>query len=121
MQLVIETSEWCLPIRLDDHTQEVLLLQIQHAERHDAVAAFSDQLRDRFARALQAAVDCELQLPTERQIAYASTIARELGLSLPAEALRYRGAMYDFLQRHVDPFNDRRRQPGRYRERLALG
>ena len=116
MQLVIQDAEWSLPIRLDDHTQETLLLQLQHAERSGLVAAFSDQLRERFARALQDAVDRELRLPTDRQMAFASTIARELGLSLPAEALRYRGAMHAFLQRHVDPFNERRRQVGRYEE-----
>jgi len=52
----------------------------------------------------------ELQLPSPNQIRYATDIARELGVALPADALRYRGAATDFIERFVEAFRTSREQ-----------
>lgn len=49
-----------------------------------------------------------LQLPSARQLKFAVDIAQELGVDLPAEALRYRGVCADFIERFIEPFKTKR-------------
>jgi hypothetical protein len=83
---------------------------LQQQLRRDSPAGRVD-LVDRLAACLTTSMlqclDVDLMPPTAAQLVYATDIARELGLSLPYEALRYRGAMSDFIGRYVEVFRAR--------------
>jgi hypothetical protein len=54
-------------------------------------------------------LDADLKPPTAAQIQYATDIAKHLGVPLPSEALRFRGAMGEFLTRFSDAFRQKTR------------
>ncbi|MDR6935734.1 hypothetical protein [Luteibacter sp. 3190] len=85
---------------------------VQQRIRRDSAAGRVD-LTERLAMCLTASMlqclDPDLMPPTPAQIIYATDIARELGVSLPFEALRSRGAMSDFIGRYVEVFRARHR------------
>lgn len=54
-------------------------------------------------------VDPDLRPPTQAQVDYAIAIARELNVNLPGEALMFRCAMGEFLDRYSQLFKTRRR------------
>ena len=92
-----------------DLTVEILL----PPESLDAVAQHFAELKDgwdkdnfcrrvgeELGRVLPDIIDWRLKPPTKAQLALAKTLCRQLGLTLPAGALTYRGEMYRFLERN---------------------
>lgn len=63
---------------------------------------------------LMGMLDADLQPPSPQQMAIATLTARALNLSIPGEALRYRGSMAEFLDRYR-PLLDVTDSPGRPR------
>lgn len=89
-------------------------MQRERGCREDFDLAFIERLSTSFANVLTECLDTDLQLPTDSQVKYAMDIARELGVSLPADALRFRGAAHDFIDRFEEAFRssrERRRRP----------
>jgi len=81
--------------------------------RDESDLAFVARLSECVATSIAACLDTDLQLPTDSQVKYAMDIARELGVSLPADALRFRGAAHEFIDRFKDSFRisrERRRR-----------
>ena len=107
MQLVFEDL-WTIPIQLDARLHEALDVQRERASRSEMVEVLEQRLSACFANSLIECLDADLRLPSNNQLAYAADIARELGVPIPADALRYRGAMCDFIDRFEDTFNQRR-------------
>lgn len=52
-------------------------------------------------------LDADLQPPSPQQMTVATLIAKALNVSLPGEALRYRGCMVEFLDRYQPLLDDR--------------
>ena len=114
LQLVFE-DQWSIPVPVDDRLQEALGMQRERACREDFDLAFAERLSVCFASFLTECLDTDLQLPTDSQVKYAMDIARELGVSLPADVLRFRGAAHEFIDRFEDAFRnsrERRRRTG---------
>lgn len=88
---------------------------LQQQLRRDSPASRID-LIDRLAACLTTSMlqclDADLTPPTAAQIIYATDIARELGVSLPYEALRHRSAMSEFIARYVETFRQRHTRRG---------
>ena len=72
----------------------------------------------RVAGQLMDMLDVDLQPPSPQQMAIATLTARALNLSIPGDALRYRGSMAEFLARYcplldvTDPASRPRHHPG---------
>jgi hypothetical protein len=109
MQLVFEDL-WIIPIQLDARLHEALDVQRERASRSEMVDVLEQRLSACFANSLIECLDADLRLPSSNQLGYAADIARELGIPIPADALRYRGAMCEFIDRFADTFNQRRAQ-----------
>jgi len=107
MQLVFE-DQWSIPVPMDDRLEEALGVQRERACRDEFDLAFVERLSECFANSLAACLDADLQLPTDSQVKYAMDIARELGVSLPADALRFRGAAHEFIDRFENAFRTSR-------------
>ncbi len=113
LQLVFE-DQWSIPVPMDDRLQEALGMQRERGCRDEFDVAFLERLSMSFANVLTECLDADLQLPTDSQVKYAMDIARDLGVSLPADVLRFRGAAHDFIGRFEEAFRsgrERRRRP----------
>jgi len=98
-----------IPIPVDDFVREAWIVQFGRATTADGVEQLYDRLAQCFAASLAECLDADLKLPTEAQIRYATDISRDLGVALPSEALRFRGAMATFLERFAELHRTRRR------------
>ena len=107
MQLVLSDDE-AIWIPLEGYIQEVWLIQYSRACHTGRLESFRQRLAHCFAASLTQCLDPEFQPPTPAQMEYATQIARELGIALPGEALRFRGAMTEFIKRFADTFRQRR-------------
>jgi hypothetical protein len=108
MRLLLNDENDPIAIPLDDVIQEAWSLQYDRAHRDGAMDRFRERLAVCFANTLAACLDTDLQPPTAAQMQYATSIARELGVSLPYEALRFRGTMSDFIDRFSDALRVKR-------------
>jgi hypothetical protein len=108
MQLVLNDEE-VVPIPLDDFIREAWVLQYNRASFEGAMDGFVERLAACFASSLTECLDADLKPPTDAQLKYATVIARDLGIALPPEALRFRGAMAEFIGRFAEAHKRRRR------------
>jgi hypothetical protein len=107
MQLVLNDED-AISIPIDDCIREAWALQYDRAQLSGGIDRFRERLAVCFAISLAQCLDSDLQPPTSAQMAYAMAIARELGIALPAEALRFRGAMGDFIDRFAEALSRKR-------------
>jgi hypothetical protein len=112
MQLVLD-DELGIPIPLEDDVREAWMAQAARAAACEGIDALRDRLASCLAKSIDECLDFDLKTPTEAQLRYATEIARHLGVPLPADALRFRGAMSDFIGRFAEQHKARRRSPDR--------
>lgn len=62
---------------------------------------FKERLLGKIPAALAECFDWDLRPPTDAQVNFATGLARQLGLALPAEVLTRRDAMARFLDEHA--------------------
>lgn len=97
LRISASLSEGQVDIPVSRAVSERLEIQLVRAGSSEAQVDFLQRLADQFEVALGATVDGDLRSPSGAQVEYAVAIARDLLISLPGEALRYRGAMQEFL------------------------
>ncbi|WP_307837966.1 hypothetical protein [Dyella sp. EPa41] len=108
MRLSLNNEDDPIAIPIDDVIREAWTLQYDRAHYDGGMDRFRERLAVCFANSLAACLDTDLQPPTAAQMQYATSIARELGVSLPYEALRFRGTMSDFIDRYADALRAKR-------------
>lgn len=107
LQLVFE-DQWFIPVPVDSRLQEALDVQRERAFRDDLDGTFIDRLSVSISTSLAECLDSDLQLPTTSQMKYATDIGRELGIAVPADVLRYRGAAHEYIGRFKEAFQSSR-------------
>lgn len=103
LKLVFEDM-WEVSVAVDRRLHEALAVQRERAVQTETVDPFTFRLSACIANSLATFLDLDLQLPSPNQVKYATDIAREIGVAMPAEALRYRGACSEFIARFEDAF-----------------
>jgi hypothetical protein len=103
LRLVDDDLDMSFEIPLETDARHALSVQLQRTTHRHGKLLFEMRLCDQ----LQKLIDADLRPPSARQIAYALSIAKELDIALPGEALRHRGSMFDFLDRYVPLFKHR--------------
>ncbi|WP_275544324.1 hypothetical protein [Xanthomonas arboricola] len=96
----VEIQELELSFGLPPFVGERLAIQLERADRGGARDHFIARLQIGFEHALAELIDLDLTTPTRQQIEAAVDLARVRLISIPGEALRYRGSMEQFLARH---------------------
>lgn len=109
LQLILDEAD-SIRIPLDEAVREAWQLQLDRAVDAGLAEGLRERLANCFALSLSECLDADLKPPTEAQVRYATDITRELGLSLNAEVLRYRGAMAEFIDRYAEVFKEHRRR-----------
>lgn len=117
LQLVLDEYDRIdLPIK--DSLLEAWRLQFDRAVMTYNTVVLSERVATCVAERLTHCLDWDLQPPTEKQMRYATTIARELNMTISGDALRYKGSMTEFIDRFADVFKARRIRRSRPGEAL---
>ena len=103
LRLVDDDLDISLDLPLDHMAREALGIQLQRCATSQHRHLFELRLVEQLAEL----IDSDLQPPTARQLAYAIGIAKSLDISLPGEALRFRGSMFEFLHRFAPLYRER--------------
>lgn len=106
--LIVNTeSDLLIELHVTETVAELLRLQCERLTDEASCRAFGTRLGQQLGTALGESVDWDLKAPTSAQIAYATGIAKALGVGLPSDVLRYRGPMNEFLDTHNHAFKYR--------------
>lgn len=100
LRLVDDDLDLSLDIPMSWDSREALGIQLQRCLSTGMNVPFEWRLISSLTKIL----DADLQPPTASQISYAISISKALAISLPGEALRYKGSMIQFLSRHAPIF-----------------
>ncbi len=99
-----------LEVPIDGPVMESLRIQVARLQSlQDRYPAVITSLALKVQLAIIDVVDPDLRPPSQAQVDYAIAIARELNVSLPGEALMFRCAMGEFLDRYSLLFKNRKR------------
>lgn len=106
--LLMDTqSDLLIEIKVTQPVLDTLSLQWVRLTEDRGRTTFSARFGAQLAIALCESLDWDLKPPTPAQVAYATGIAKGLGIALPGEVLRYRGQMNEFLDLHNHAFKYR--------------
>lgn len=101
---------WEFEVPLDGAVSESLRVQMARLHPdHENYWPIVERIGATFSRSVVEVLDPELRPPSDAQVSFALAIARELNVNLPGEALIFRCAMKEFLDRYSDLFYSRRR------------
>lgn len=96
-------------LEFSDADRELLELQMMRCIECGGLEPFARWLSFALKSSLPTVVDYGLRPPSEAQMNFALAIARTLGVSLPPDVLRYRGAIHDFISSHKEAFDTHRK------------
>ena len=96
-----------IDIPLSDMASSIFEAQLVRLADNNRREAFGRQAAARLESALIECFDWDLRPPTPAQVTYATAISRALGIDLPSDVLRLRGAMNTFLSQHSETFKSR--------------
>jgi hypothetical protein len=107
---VIDADTGCVAeLEFSDADRELLDLQMLRCVACGGLEHFARWLSFSLKSSLPSVLDYGLRPPSEAQVHFALAIARTLGVALPPDVLRYRGAMHDFISSHKDAFDAQRK------------
>ncbi|WP_133164243.1 hypothetical protein [Solimonas fluminis] len=109
MHLCLHPDSGELELRavLPEHVAEALAIQLERIADKVSRDALFRRVSTVVADAVAHTLDFDLQPPTDRQVRFAGTIARHLGVDIPADVFRFRGPMTRFLDKHAPTFHAR--------------
>lgn len=114
LQLVLAYDRIALPVR--NSLLEAWRLQFDRAAETCNAVALSKRHCGVCCRRTHALPGRNLRLPAEKQIRYATAIARELNVALSGNVLRYRGTMTEFIVRFAGDFKTQCAERSRFGE-----
>ena len=103
LRLVDDDLDLSVELPFAPPAREALGIQLQRS----ACAYGNTLFGDRLARKLTELLDADLQPPSPSQLSYALSISRTLDVAVPSEVLKFKGAMFDFLDRYAPMFKAR--------------
>lgn len=108
IRIADDDGGWEISIPLEHAVSEALKVQMARVLNDDEhLPKLSLRIAERMAISILEVLDVDLRPPTPAQVSYALAIARDLNVNLPGEALLFRGAMGEFLDRYAALFNQR--------------
>jgi len=108
IRLVDDDNDVSVPLDLDHTFLHAVAVQLQRADATEG-SPFPRRFVKILLDTLGQALDTDIKPPSDAQLKFALDIARELGIAIPGEALRYRGSMTAFIARFEPALRERRR------------
>lgn len=99
--LVDESLDARALIPLSEAVREAVAIQWSRCENDEDVKSLSKRLQAVLEPSVIDALDWDLRPPSPAQKKFAYAICSRFGVGMPAEVLRYQGAMHDFLERYA--------------------
>lgn len=96
--------ELYLPAQLED----ALTRQWERLKDRSSRDAFCQRLTRQLETLLPDAMDWDIKEPTPAQVSYAMVLSKQLNVAIPPDALRFRGSMHEFLEKHSQLSRDQR-------------
>jgi len=107
LRIADDSTGWEIVVPLKHSILEALKIHMARYVDDKSTSQLGLGMTDRLAGAILEILDSDLKPPTKAQIWDAIAIARDLNLNLPGEALLFRGATQEFLDRFAPVFNAR--------------
>lgn len=99
---------WEIEVPIRNATLEAMRLQILRVQQREVfLGPVCERIGQRISETVIEVLDPDLRPPTEAQVKFALDIARELNVNLPGEALQFRAAMHEFIDRYQSLFYSR--------------
>lgn len=103
LRLVDDDLDISIELVIEPGARAAIAVQLQRLADGTRWSNFEGRLAER----LHELLDADLQPPSARQLSYAITIAKTLGVALPGEAMSFQGSMREFLNRFAPVFKER--------------
>lgn len=103
IQLVYGDHELVLALPFDPQMEDQLLARLRKAEDSSMQAQLARRITDAITAAFEEPIP-----PTDKQLKYAASICRTLGLELPADCFQVQDSMRTFISRHAPEYQRRK-------------
>lgn len=110
LYLVEPGLDLSIELPVSEPVERALAIQWERLTDAKVREAFCRRMAKQLDNVIPESIDWDIKEPTKAQVSYAMVLARELGMSVPSQALRYRGSMFEFLEKHSQLLKERREQ-----------
>ena len=100
LYLVAPGLDMSIELFISDQVEQALALQWERLKDRAAREAFCRRMTQQLDGVIPESIDWDIKEPTQAQVSYAMVLSKELDVPIPPEALRYRGNMHEFLEKH---------------------
>ena len=107
-ELVYGDRDLLLTLHFDVAVEERLVELLRRGGPTELSQKTRGALANRISEGIAMIIEGQAMPPSEKQIKYAISIARELSLELPADVLQFRDAMTTFLTIHAEHYRRRK-------------
>jgi len=101
LYLVDPALELSIELPVSEPIEQALAIQWQRLQDGNMRDNFCRRMAQQLDAIIPQSIDWDLKEPTPAQMSYALVISKQLGISLPSEAIRYRGHMHEFLEQYA--------------------
>lgn len=100
LNLVAPGLDLSIEIFISDQVEKALALQWERLKFRSVLDAFCRRMAQQLDSVILESIDWDIKEPTPAQVSYAMGLSKQLDVAIPPEALRYRGHMHEFLEKH---------------------
>src|SRR5690625_4817975 len=101
LYLVNPAVEMTLELYVSQQLEEALTVQYERIKDRRVRDTFVQRLENQIQTLLEDWIHWDLKEPTEAQLSYATLVAKQVGISLPSEARKYRFHAAMFLETYA--------------------
>jgi len=98
--LVDPSLDLSLELPVSEPIEKALAIQWERLSDRTVREAFCRRMATQLNSVIPESIDWDIKEPTPAQVSFAMVLAKELEVSIPSAALRYRGNMHEFLEKH---------------------
>ena len=102
LYLVHPGVDLTLELFVSPRLEEAVAIQFERIKDRNVRDTFVRKMEKQLEGLLMQCMDWDLKEPTEAQVAYATLIAKRLGIAIPSEARKYRFHMAMFLETYAE-------------------
>lgn len=100
LYLVDPGQDLSIELFISENVERALALQWERIKDRAARDAFCRRMTSQLESVIPDSIDWDIKEPTSAQISFAMVLSKELDVPIPPEALRFRGNMHEFLDKH---------------------
>lgn len=108
LYLVDPGLDMSIELFISEPVERALALQWERLKDRSAQDAFCRRMTAQLESVIPESIDWDIKKPTPAQLSYAVVLSKQLGVTIPPEALRYRGTMHEFLEKRSQEMKVRR-------------